>query len=737
LAQKLDSERIYEKLQPAIVQVRNGELTASGVLISQDGLLLTTYQMALSPLPLSVRAHITSQNGSTVAQFDQVELQAVHPAHNVACFKIIAADQSFTPAPISDRAPKVGSEVLLLGAQSTENADFSVQIREGIVSASERTLKDRVYLEIAIASNPEDAGSIIVDKGARIIGMVSSHNPQNEGIAFAIPAQELDLQRMGSSKERQIDKQRAEEWSQQAKEMAVMSRRVREEEERELLRDAAEYCFRQAILNDPLAAVHYYDLGILYQHQNQLSTALAYVQRVDQLVPDNAQAQYTLGEIFESLGQKSLSEELWLRGIALKPVEGASKCALKYAATCRERGDQLEAYWYSALSKVLSPETSEFEMLIREEFAPKVSRAVSAEIRSLLRPEDFSQEKLAFLQALQKATYPLEAEEFAQFREEYQVEDEAVHAVKKGKENAKLRAGGVTLRLPGQLRRSRSAYNGRFLVLQFKETSSKIHLYDQLLGKWAGSLESNIEDVIFAAGGSVLITFDPALQRFELFEIPSLDKIGERWMLPDFKLKRMTMGSDNPSFVLICCHDKDEKNRHGLLQLPGFNFFPFPGGWPNHRDSMPNVWNYQIDVTPELDFLVMERNSPSYVALDKVGFRVDRISASGVPGNLSISEDGMLIASTSGKLYETPFSLIHEFEGPAFLSDTGTLVGVLGPDSTDFRVYDSKTLKPMFKLDLPWKAGPRMDFFLSDRLKRLTILNDQKSELFTTSFSEK
>jgi len=103
-AQSADATKLFKSLEPSVVLITDEEGGGSGVVISPDGLILTNYHVANTPLPMTVEA-IVEENGKTVRkEFSNTKLHKVHVRNDLALVKVDAAGCRFKPAQLTKSA---------------------------------------------------------------------------------------------------------------------------------------------------------------------------------------------------------------------------------------------------------------------------------------------------------------------------------------------------------------------------------------------------------------------------------------------------------------------------------------------------------------------------------------------------------------------------------------------------------------------------------------------------------
>ncbi len=156
----------------------------SGVIISPDGFIITSYHVFFSPdteKNYSPDTTITLNDGKDI----EAHLVSLDEKNDLALLKIDVEDLPFlTPANSSEL--QVGNVVLAIG--NPRNIGQSVSF--GIISALPRR-EDSFVIQTDAAINPGNSGGALIDTNGKLIGINStivSQSGGSEGISFAIPA---------------------------------------------------------------------------------------------------------------------------------------------------------------------------------------------------------------------------------------------------------------------------------------------------------------------------------------------------------------------------------------------------------------------------------------------------------------------------------------------------------------------------------------------------------------------
>lgn len=159
-----------------IVLIQDPKGLGTGVMVSADGWVLTNRHVAPSVGPYRV----ILPNGRDVHGV------GVHKSahHDLAIVKIGATAESFLDLE-RDVAEDyvVGTEVFAIG--HPRGCRFSVA--RGIISNPYREVEKDYFVQTDVNINPGNSGGPLIDRGGRLIGIVSMMLAYSQGLGFAVP----------------------------------------------------------------------------------------------------------------------------------------------------------------------------------------------------------------------------------------------------------------------------------------------------------------------------------------------------------------------------------------------------------------------------------------------------------------------------------------------------------------------------------------------------------------------
>jgi S1-C subfamily serine protease len=174
-----DLADLVARAAPSVVGVENRRGQGSGVVLAQDGFVLTNAHVAARG-PLRIRV-----SGSRVVRGEVV---GTDERTDLA---VVRADAGDLPAlALSERRLRVGELVLAIG----NPLGFERSVSVGVVSALHRNLGGprgavlEGLVQTDAAVNPGNSGGPLLDARGAVVGIATAMLPWASGIGFAVPA---------------------------------------------------------------------------------------------------------------------------------------------------------------------------------------------------------------------------------------------------------------------------------------------------------------------------------------------------------------------------------------------------------------------------------------------------------------------------------------------------------------------------------------------------------------------
>jgi S1-C subfamily serine protease len=175
-----DVAELVARAAPAVVGVEHRRGQGSGVVLAQDGYLLTNAHVARGGGALRVRL-----SGSRVVRGEVV---GADERTDLAVLRVEAGDLEVLA--LSERRLSVGEMVLAIG----NPLGFERSVTLGVVSALHRNLPTpqggmlEGLVQTDASINPGNSGGPLLDARGEVVGVTTAMLPWARGIGFAIPA---------------------------------------------------------------------------------------------------------------------------------------------------------------------------------------------------------------------------------------------------------------------------------------------------------------------------------------------------------------------------------------------------------------------------------------------------------------------------------------------------------------------------------------------------------------------
>jgi S1-C subfamily serine protease len=183
----LDIRALLQKVQPSVVSIhtgtREGEAAGSGIVLTEDGLVLTNAHVIEGADRIEVDFH----DGQSV----EARLVGAAPEADVALVKVSGLDGPAVPAELgSSDALLVGDEVVAIGNALNLGAEPSVttgivsQVGRSISAPDGSVLSDLIQTDAAI--NPGNSGGPLVNAQGQVVGVNTAILADAQNIGFAL-----------------------------------------------------------------------------------------------------------------------------------------------------------------------------------------------------------------------------------------------------------------------------------------------------------------------------------------------------------------------------------------------------------------------------------------------------------------------------------------------------------------------------------------------------------------------
>jgi len=175
---------IYQRVRPSVVVIRTNHALGSGVIVADDGTIVTANHVIAG----ANRIKVTFFDGSSTS----AAVVSANPKMDVAVLSPASLPEVVVPAALGGGAD-VGAPVVAVG----NPLGLADSVSAGVISGLNRTAQtaDGTYsglIQFDASVNPGSSGGALLDKRGLVIGIVVSIvNPAHEdafaGIGFAVP----------------------------------------------------------------------------------------------------------------------------------------------------------------------------------------------------------------------------------------------------------------------------------------------------------------------------------------------------------------------------------------------------------------------------------------------------------------------------------------------------------------------------------------------------------------------
>jgi len=175
-----------ERVGPAVVKVATPKGLGSGVILNQQGHLITNAHVIQGETNIRVTTWLRENGSLERTTIENVEIVAVNNHVDLALLKMEHPDDGdFAFAPIdTDDDIQVGQTVFAIGNPLGLERTMS----QGVISTTSRSVQGLTYIQTDTAINPGNSGGPLFNTKGEVIGITNMGATFAEGLNFAIPA---------------------------------------------------------------------------------------------------------------------------------------------------------------------------------------------------------------------------------------------------------------------------------------------------------------------------------------------------------------------------------------------------------------------------------------------------------------------------------------------------------------------------------------------------------------------
>ncbi len=175
VASAQDMSGAIEQVKESVLTIKSGDRVGAAFIVSPDGHALTSAHLVGDRSRVTAVLANNEELEATVVQTDE--------ARDLALLKI---DLKNLPAvrfaPSSEL--KQGARVAALGAP----LGLEGSVTEGIISAVEREVAGKKYLQVDAALNEGNSGGPVIDEQGRVVGVATAVVKEAQNVGFAVPS---------------------------------------------------------------------------------------------------------------------------------------------------------------------------------------------------------------------------------------------------------------------------------------------------------------------------------------------------------------------------------------------------------------------------------------------------------------------------------------------------------------------------------------------------------------------
>lgn len=722
----MSSTRIFERVSPSVVVIRDAEGFGSGIVIDKDGLILTNFHVVHSPLKKQVVATIRNRGKETKHTFKKVTLVGVHPRYDAALLRIedVEKGMRFTPAKldVSGTLP-TGGRCYVIGHPAGGNMAMTHSISEGLISNAQRILEGLEYIQTSAPVNPGNSGGALISERGEVVGLVTFKFTDSEGIGFAIPVKNLDTKTFGAASARQDDMELCRQAEEIGAKFWQVSLRLREPEKSEAVA-AALFFYKISSAAAPNASAPCNNLALCYKALGEVELAKAYYERCAELNPDSATAWQALGIMAQERGDMDEAKRLWELGVnSTIDKIGASMCADSLAIHSSNAQDPVAAAFYAqrAMHWHPRPERTRIMKQISAESQPKLQSAQRAYLAT--KRTDWSAADLERFRSFAKGQ--------PWVGQGPKPEAEGVADLVAAAKTVEIKAAeGLTIPLPGTPKDVRLACGGAYMVVGY-ENRRGLDVIDLAREKIVETIK--VSDDLFATTGGRLYTYHSASRRITEWNLLTMEKMRSTSLREIGTILRMGAGLDySPQAVIFYEKKGGEKKELGcgfinlrrlafeeMTMQPGGSI-PFLAGdrfdlavGPRCRafalwgmTMVPGLRPATHSLPPAIG--APPRGVPRPVPFTTIATIHSQVTAiNGQPvdiGSVSIGQEAQMYCGAKGVLWEL-FKRVHEIRGAQAFATVGSPYVMLISKGKQFSLHKPWSQgEPLLVQDLPKAA---------------------------------
>jgi len=190
-------QEMLETVKRSVVLVSNPRGLGTGWVVDSEGGIITNQHVVGSELFQTVTIFVKSGAQWEKKRIDNCKVEALTDLYDIALVRLNMDEvrkQGIVLEPLAvarTASLEAGDSVYAVGNPGMGGMVLDHTISEGIVSSLARNFNDVVYLQTTAAVNPGNSGGPLINDRGEVVGLVTLKAIFQEGVAFALPVDQL------------------------------------------------------------------------------------------------------------------------------------------------------------------------------------------------------------------------------------------------------------------------------------------------------------------------------------------------------------------------------------------------------------------------------------------------------------------------------------------------------------------------------------------------------------------
>ncbi len=180
---------LYARAVESVVLIASTDGTGSGICLGAPEYVLTNAHVVGTDRLVTVTPYLYKNGKARAMASITADVVYRAPQDDLALLHL-RTDSPLTPLPILAGPLQGGTRVYAIGNPGLGDQILTQSISEGIVSAPERQVEHRFYLQHTAAVNPGNSGGPLLDEHGQVVGIITL-KASLDSVSFAIPAARL------------------------------------------------------------------------------------------------------------------------------------------------------------------------------------------------------------------------------------------------------------------------------------------------------------------------------------------------------------------------------------------------------------------------------------------------------------------------------------------------------------------------------------------------------------------